>query len=187
MESLSPAEDNFSTQKIMAVLGALCILYFLFSPLPEQYRDDSLIIYMVKGSGEQWALLGIALLTAVLVYFRFWALAVFASICLILTTLWTTLWGVFHSWLMWTLLTAGTHRSAITDSSLFLLVDKFLLKHILPKGYVGVLWAPNQWFQNVSVLQTLVLLLGTILLFIASVQEMRKMLDKQRSAELART
>ena len=183
MEPLFPNEDTFATQKIMAVLGALCILYFLFSPLPMQYRDDGLIVYMAKGSGEQWFILGFALLTAVLVYFKFSAVAVFVSICLVLTTVWTTLWSVFHSWLVWALFNASIYPSAITRSALFIMIDRFLFEHLVGKGYVGPIWTRSLWFQNVSVFQTLILVVGTILLLVSSIWQIRLSRNKRKAIE----
>jgi hypothetical protein len=183
MESLSSTEDNFATQKIMAVLGALCILYFLFSPLPEQYHDKSVIIYMVKGHGEQWALLGFAFLTTVAAYFRFKIIAVFSSVCLILTLAWVMLYGVFRDWFLWTIINARIPHSILTDSFLFKTPLRFLVKSMLHSSPTWIIWSPNNVFQNVSALQVTILVLGTVLLLMASFQRIRVLGNKRKPLE----
>lgn len=83
-------QSFFRDEKIqtwIAVVGAMFILLFLFIPLPDGRSSSAgSVIYMVNGTGEQWPMLIFAIVTALMVYFKFWYGAFASGVCMLLTT-----------------------------------------------------------------------------------------------------
>lgn len=181
MESLSPTKDTFTTQKIMAVLGALCVLYFLFSPLPGAPARVQPLSYMTNGGGDQWAVLGFTVLTLVLVCFRFWHGAWVSSWALLLTESWLGSVILIKHFLVWIVL-SNVNNGTKFHFGIFKYVVRFLMIQFYPgpNSNVAVPFFPY-FFPFLSSLQIVLLVLGTALLFVASSQGIRFAHKKEKS------
>lgn len=176
MNSHSSTEDNVATQKILALVGTLCILYLLFSPSPGARDSSEYVNYMVTGGGEQWAFLGFSLLTAILVFFRFWKGALISACGLIGTQILLAGAVLLKNFLIW-IITISIRPGSQIDFGIFDYVLKFLVKVLFPPPPFALGFS-SFFFQTFTLMQQLLLITGTILSFVAPFQAIRIIRNK---------
>lgn len=178
MQNSFVLDDSHTAQKIMAVLGALCVLYFLFVPLQESRHSSDIMIYLATGNGIQWPILVFAMLAAALAWCRVWYGA-FVSSCALLLTLIGVIAKVFlKNLLVWIFISNLHHEHKIYDFFIFKFILRYLFKlFFLPVGPMGY---SSYSFESVSLFQTLILFLGVALLWTASFWGIRVLRYKNR-------
>ena len=84
------SDDKFDNiRSVMVICGTLCVFRFLFAPLAGHWSTNGSSVYLVEGKGEQWGLLILAPLAALLVYRRLAVWSVGVGNLLLLVALWT--------------------------------------------------------------------------------------------------